>query len=209
MPADLPDPQALGMRDGTRYSVHPGFAMEEASLRNLLANTGHDLAWWIARVNERSGESPAARVEWLKREHGLGTNYAQWIVARSENPEPVYDPDGMVEQMFAGKKAGLRPIYDELLRLAFTLGPDVTVTPCATIVPIRRRFVIAQVKPSTQTRLDLGFALKDTPAQGRLLDTGGRAKGDRITHRIPLTAVEEIDEEVTGWLKRAYEMDAG
>jgi hypothetical protein len=183
--------------------------MEESSLRNLLANTGHPLEWWIERVRERAGDSAAQQVSWLKQEHGLGSNYAQWIVERSQRPQPEYDPDGLVEKMFAGKKEGLRPIYDELLRLAFALGPDVTVTPCATIVPIRRRFVIAQIKPSTHTRVDLGFALKDTPASGRLLDTGGRAKGDRITHRIPLASLDEIDDEVKRWLRTAYELDAG
>ncbi len=44
-------------------------------------------------------------------------------------------------------------------------------------------------------------------ASGRLIDTGGFAKKDRITHRIPLTSVKEIDDEVKQWLKKAYEMD--
>ena len=34
------------------------------------------------------------------------------------------------------------------------------------------------------------------------------AKGDRITHRIPITSLEEIDDEVRRWLKTAYELDA-
>jgi hypothetical protein len=75
-------------------------------------------------------------------------------------------------------------------------------------VPLYRLHVFAQLKPSTRTRLDLGFALKDLPVEGRLIDTGGFAKKDRITHRIPLSAVDEIDGEVKKWLERAYEMDA-
>jgi len=112
-----------------------------------------------------------------------------------------------VEEMFAGGKAGLRPLYAELLRLAFSLGADVTASPCKTMVPIYRKHVIAQLKPSTRTRLDLGIALGGLPAEGRLIDTGGFAKKDRITHRIPLTSSADVDEEVKGWLKRAYELD--
>lgn len=41
--------------------------------------------------------------------------------------------------------------------------------------------MFAQIKPTTQTRIDLGFALKDMKATGRLIDTGGFAKKDRIT----------------------------
>lgn len=46
---------------------------------------------------------------------------------------------------------------------------------------------------------------------GRLIDTGGFAKKDRITHRIPITSLDEIDEitdEVKHWLKVASDRDA-
>ena len=42
----------------------------------------------------------------------------------------------------------------------------------------------------------------------RLIDTGGFAKKDRITHRIEISSLDEIDEEVERWLKTAYELDA-
>ena len=64
----------------------------------------------------------------------------------------------------------------------------------------------AQIKPTT--RIDVGFALGDTKTSGRLTDTGGRAKGDRITHRIAIASVDEVDNEVKRWLKKAYERDA-
>lgn len=115
---------------------------------------------------------------------------------------------GYVEAMFSGKKAGLRPIYDALLQLAFALGKDVTVSPAKTIIPFYRHHVFAQVKPATQTRVDLGFCLRGVKPSGRLVSTGGEAKGDRITHRIGLGAVAEIDREVRDWLQRAYEADA-
>jgi hypothetical protein len=63
------------------------------------------------------------------------------------------------------------------------------------------------VKPSTATRIDIGFALKDLEEPGTLVSTGGFEKGDRITHRIPVTSVGEIDKEVKKWLKHAYETD--
>ncbi len=110
--------------------------------------------------------------------------------------------------MFAGSKAGLRPIYDELLALGLGIGPDAKACPCKTIVPLYRNHVFAEIKPATRTRIDLGFALKDTPITGRLIDTGGFAKKDRITHRIPITSLDDIDDEVTRWLKTAYDRDA-
>src|SRR5262245_56879918 len=90
---------------------------------------------------------------------------------------------GYVDAMYANK-ANLRPIHDALIELGRSLGSDVKVCPCETIVPLYRHHVFAQVKPSTKTRIDFGLALGDTKANGRLIDTGGFAKKDRITHRI-------------------------
>src|SRR5947209_10508653 len=98
--------------------------------------------------------------------------------------------------MFAGPKALLRPVYDELLKRGRALGGDVKFCPCKTIVPFYRNHVIAEVKPATRTRIDFGLALGDTPATGRLIDTGGFKKKNRITHRIPLSSLDDIDAEV-------------
>ncbi len=109
--------------------------------------------------------------------------------------------------MYAGGKAGLLPIHDRLLELGRSLGGDVRVCPCKTIVPLYRNHVFAQIKPTTRTRIDFGLALGDTKASGRLIDTGGFVKKDRITHRIPITSPDEIDAEVRRWLQVAYDRD--
>ena len=56
--------------------------------------------------------------------------------------------------------------------------------------------------------IDLGFSLGKTKASPRLIDTGGLAKGDRITHRIPIATPAEFDAEVKRWLQTAYDLDA-
>ena len=96
-----------------------------------------------------------------------------------------------------------------MLRLGLGLAKDVRACPCETMVPLYRNHVFAQIKPSTLTRIDLGFALGARPAEGRLIDTGGFAKKDRITHRIPIASLAEIDDEVIAWLRVAYNGDGG
>jgi hypothetical protein len=75
------------------------------------------------------------------------------------------------------------------------------------MVPLYRKHAFAQIKPTTRTRIDLGFALGARAAEGSLIATGGYAKKDRITHRIPISAVPEIPDEVKKWLRTAYEED--
>lgn len=198
------------MRKNSVYSVPPAFAMEEASLARLKEKTNRTLEEWIRIVKKSGPATEKERMAWLKSEHGFTTNYAMWVAKRVDGGGGAegYDPDAMVEAMFSGKKAGLRPIYDHLLELAFGLGKDVRVSPAKTIVPFYRHHVFAQVKPATNTRLDMGFALGNRKPAGRLISTGGFEKGDRITHRIPISDPREIDKEVTNWLAVSYELDA-
>ena len=114
-----------------------------------------------------------------------------------------------VEEQYAGTKEKLRPLYDELLRLGKSMGEDVKACPSKTMVPLYRQHVFAQIKPTTNTRIDLVFALARYKRKlpNRVIDTGGVAKKDRITDRMELKAVAEIDAEVNKWLRMAYELD--
>lgn len=191
---------------GKPYAVHPGVQMEAKVIAGLKAKTGRSLEEWVALILKSGPPGTKERQAWLKSEYQLGANYAMWLAERAGGGGPHdYDPGGLVEKLFAGKKAGLRPIYDRLLELGYTLGADVTATPCSTMVPLRRKYVFAQIKPTTNTRIDLGLALGAQPGVGRVIETGGYAKKDRITHRIAIASMDEIDAGVAGWLRRAYE----
>ncbi len=200
------------------YSVHPGVAMVQKWIADLPKKTGKSLDQWIALIKAEGPHDEKARRQWLKAEHGMGSNTAGWLAQRAsaggmgiieEDPASyLAAAEGYVEAMYAGGKAGLKPIHDRLLMLGLGLGEDVAACPCATIVPLYRKHVFAQIKPTTKTRIDLGLALKDAPFEGRLIDTGGLKNKDRITHRIAISHVDEIDSEVERWLRTAYDLDA-
>ena len=196
------------------YDVHPGLAMYQNSLAALKQKTGRTMDEWIKLVKKEGPVTEKERRAWLKAEHRLRMNYAGWIAEHSVgkgddgNPETyLRQAKEFVDNMFSGAKESLLPIYNELLSLGRSLGADVKVCPCKTIVPLYRKHVFAQIKPTTRTRIDLGLALKDTKVPKRLIDTGGFAKKDRISHRIEITSIKDIDVEVRKWLKIAYEMD--
>ncbi len=210
-------PSASPAKSRSLYSVHPAVAMVEKWVAELKQKTGRSLEEWIALVKKEGPADEAGRRDWLKKKHALGTNSAVWIAAHSvgkggeeDSPEAyLRAAEKYVEEMYAGGKASLRPIYDALLKLGLSIGPDSKACPCKTMVPLYRHHVFAQIKPTTQTRIDLGFCLlgyKKKPPK-RLIDTGGAKKGDRITHRIAITSPGEIDAEVKSWLKTAYDLD--
>ncbi|MFN7947504.1 MAG: DUF5655 domain-containing protein [Blastocatellia bacterium] len=197
------------------YSVHPSVVMVQKWVETLPAQTGRSLDEWLQLISTSGPASEKECRDWLKSEYKLGANSAWWLAERAagkggEDSDPgmyLQAADVYVREMFAGSKAALRPLYDELLKLSLGMAADVKACPCKTIVPIYRRHVIAQIKPATRTRIDFGLALGDTPVTGRLIETGGFAKKDRITHRIPITSLAEIDDEVRRWLRFAYDRD--
>lgn len=199
------------------YSVHPSVAYARAIIANLPESTGRSIDEWVRLVGKTGLAGEKDRREWLKKEHKLGGTTASMIAyyAAGRGGEDT-DPEvylkmaaEYVEAMYAGPKAILRPIHDAIIKFAQTLGQDVKVCPCKTIVPLYRQHVFAEIKPATRTRIDLGYALKGCtkPLSKGLIDTGGLEKGDRITHRIPLMSVSDIDAEVKRWLKIAYDLD--
>jgi hypothetical protein len=198
------------------YSVHPGVLMTQKWIGELKQKTGRSLEEWLKHIKKDGPADEKERREWLKEKYGLGTNTAWWLAERSVGKgEETGDPDLYlesaerdVEKMFSGGKAQLRPLYDKLLKLGLKTGKDAKACPCQTIVPLYRNHVFAQIKPTTQTRIDMGFALGDMKPTGRLIDTGGFGRKDRITHRIPITSLDDIDDEVKHWLKVAYDRDA-
>src|SRR5262249_1839031 len=154
---------------------------------------------------------------WLKSEHKVPSNSAWWLAERSagkggddDSPEAYQKAAARyVEEQYAGPKAALRPIYEQLLVLGTSMGVDAKACPCRTMVPLYRNHVFGQLKPATNTRIDLGLALAHYKGKlpKRLIDTGGLAKKDRITHRIAISSAGDIDAEVKKWLRTAYDLD--
>jgi hypothetical protein len=59
------------------------------------------------------------------------------------------------------------------------------------------------IQPSTATRLDVGINLKGVTANERLEASG--AFNSMVSHRVRVSKKSEVDRELIGWLKQAYE----
>ncbi len=196
------------------YDVHPGVAMVQKFVAELPGKTGKTLEQWGELVDAQEFETAAEKRAFLKAKHGFGTNAAAWVVEYTDdNPTWDADPESylacaveFVDAMYAGGKEHLRPVFEKLLEVGRSLGDDVKVCPCKTMVPLYRGRVFAEIKPSTRTRLDLGLALAlDVPGQGKLKRNEQRIrKGDRLTHVISLEKVGDVTADVRTWLTAAY-----
>ena len=98
----------------------------------------------------------------------------------------------------------LRPDLDAVLAAAAGLGPVTAAArkTCVSLVSPRRTFAVVQ--PTTKSRVDLGLRLADVEPAGRLLAARNVGNGS-INLRIALSGPDDLDDEVIGWLRRAYE----
>lgn len=196
------------------FDVHPAVAMVQKWADELPALTGRTLDEWAALVRQREAEPAAAR-DWLKAEHGFGSNHAGWLVEYSAGTA-TWDGDPAsylraapryVDGMFAGAKAHLRPVAEAVITFARGLGADVKVCPCKTIIPLYRTRVFAELKPATRTRLELALRLGEVPYTDTLV-VNPRAKGnDKLRHLIALHAASDFGAEAKRWLTAAYRGD--
>jgi predicted transport protein len=124
-----------------------------------------------------------------------------WSAVRFRPGQPAAD---QFAAQYAGAKAALRPIYDRLAEAATALGSDVALEPRKTYVALARGRQFGLIQPSTKSRVDLGLKLPGVEPTERLQAAAGFGSG-QITHRVALTSEAEVDDEVLGWLKAAYE----
>lgn len=173
----------------------------------LKRRTGDDVETWNARVRQSGAGDEASLRAWLT-ERGV-TGYPQMLLVMERFGYPDHllaSADELVEGQYADRPA-LRPILDAVLVKAGQVG-DVTVQTRKTYVSLltpRRTF--AAVQPTTRQRVDLGLRLADPQPGGRLEAPGSMGSG-AVTARIRLASVEEVDDVVERWLRRAYDENA-
>jgi hypothetical protein len=97
----------------------------------------------------------------------------------------------------------IRPILSRLTSVIEELGDDVETHHGDTSVAFSRAAQFAVLEPSTPTRLDVGLVLPDAAETERLRPAGDFGS-KRITHRVSLAHEDEIDGELTEWLRAAY-----
>ena len=183
--------------------------MRKAIFRNLPEQTGKTHEQWseLLRTEGPDGKR-GERIAWLQ-DQGLGHGQAAMIVDWTDRPEVFdeWDPATLLEAQLAGKEA-IRPIFTRLSSLLEELGPDVTMDPRQTYVAYSRGRQFALLQPSTATRLDVGLVLPGAAEGDRLRPAGSFGSG-RITHRVSLAHEDEIDAELTEWLRSAYDAAGG
>lgn len=174
----------------------------QSMINNLPEKTGKSLEQWYKLIKSKGLESHGEIMKLIKDEHGVSYGFANTIAIlyrQQSGATPSSEAD-MVAAQYAGPKAAMKPLYEQIVKAAKGLGKDVVISPKKTSVSLRRSKQFGIIQVGAKDRIDLGLILKGTPAKGRLEEWGGMC-----THKVKLNSAKDFDKEVQAWLKKAYE----
>lgn len=186
-------------------------------LRNIQIKTGKTLAELHAMLAGSGLAKHGEKRSWLMAQLGLGYGDANTVVGFEGKPLPdlgeaqpaaalpAEAPAGdALDAIYSGNKAGLRALHEALLQALAALGSFETA-PKKAYVSLRRSKQFAMVGPATAKQIEIGLNCKTLPEHPRLKieKPGGMCQAS-----TRIEAEAQIDAELMGWLRAAYDAAA-
>jgi hypothetical protein len=178
----------------------------QTQIDNIQKKTGKSLNELTAMV-QKSGLTKHGEIrDMLKEKLGLGhgdANALVHVVLKSDGTRAAEgkSEDAVLNEMYAGAKAGFRPIHEKLMKEIHTFG-EFEVVPKKGYVSLRRKKQFAMIGPKTNTRFEVGINAKDFKKNARLSE---QPKGSMCNYIVSLSDVKEVDSELIAWIQSAYE----
>jgi hypothetical protein len=175
-------------------------------LNNIQKKTGKTLDELTALV-QNSGLSKHGEIrEYLKQQLGLGhgdANAMAHAVLQSDGTRAAEgkSTDTVLDEIYTGPKATLRPIHEKLMAAIKPLG-GFEILPKKGYISLRRKKQFAMLGPATNTRFELGLNTKDLAADPRLIE---QPKGSMCNYIVKLTDPAQVDDALIAWVKTAFE----
>lgn len=176
----------------------------QAMIENLQMNTGKTLEQWTNIVNKQNFAKHGEIIKFLKDNYGLTHGFANLIAhkAKGSDADSAENKNDLIELQYKGKEH-FKPLYDKLLHEIQVFGGDFEIAPKNAYVSLRRKKQFAILQPATKTRFEIGIILKGQEPKGKL--EAINTPNAMCSHRINLADIKDIDKEVIGWLKTAYD----
>ncbi len=177
-------------------------AATATQLRNIEAKTGKKLEDLYRIVAESGLAKVSEQRTMLMERFGLGYGDANAVALLAKTAAaPAPASDDPLDAIYGGTKAQLRPLHDALTAAIDKLGPH-EKAPKKSTVSLRRKKQFALIGPATKEQIELGLNVKSlTPAPRlKVLPPGGMCQ-----YSVRLSNPSEIDAELLGWVRAAYD----
>lgn len=180
----------------------------ETQLKNIQAKTGKSLDE-LTQLIQTSGLTKHSEIRsMLIEKFSLGYGDANTLAHYARNSEgertakvKSSSTEEVLDEIYTGPKAALRPIHEEAMRRIHTFG-DFEIAPKKGYVSLRRKKQFAMVGPATKTQVEIGINANNLPASTRLTE---QPPGSMCNYKLRLSTIDEVNDELIGWLKQAYD----
>ena len=172
-------------------------------LANIEQRTGKTQKQLFQLLSKSGLQKHGEMVAMLKKELHMGHGDANTVVhlfRKADAPAGSSAADPL-DAIYAGAKAPLRPLHEALLAKIGKFGAF-EVAPKKAYVSLRRAKQFAMVGPGSKGRLEVGVNMKDVEGTERLV---AQKPGGMCQFKVWLTDPKEIDKELLGWLRRAFD----
>ncbi len=175
-------------------------------LRNIQSRTGQSLAQFrdviAASGLVKHGEVRAMLMERFGLGHGDANTLAHAARAAEATPATAGLQDAEpLDALYTGPKAVLRPLHGQVMAAIEGFGVF-EIAPKKAYLSLRRKKQFAMLGPATQTQLELGLNVRGLPPHPRLKVV---PPGGMCAYKVRLSSAAEVDAELVGWLRRAYD----
>ena len=175
----------------------------QTMLENLKEKTGHSLEEWAKLIAVQKLSKSGEIVKFLKETHNLGHGYAATIAMKilGTDAASTDDTEELIVNQYKGKEH-LKVFYDTLISEIQQFDGEFEIAPKKAYVALRRKKQFIILNPASKTRFEIGFNLKGMESTSKLI----AEKPDAIcSHKITITDISDIDSDVLGWIKMAFE----
>jgi len=178
----------------------------QTQLDNIQKKTGKSFDE-LAAIVKKSGLTKHGEIrDMLKEKLGLGHGDANALVhavlqSDGQRAAEGKSTDAVLDEIYTGAKAGIRPIHEALMKQIVKLG-EFEIVPKKGYVSLRRKKQFAMIGPKTNTRFEVGINAKDLKKNARLLE---QPKGSMCNYIVNVTEAQEVDSELMAWIKSAYD----
>ncbi|HQR11828.1 MAG TPA: DUF5655 domain-containing protein [Casimicrobiaceae bacterium] len=171
-------------------------------LRNIEAKTGKSFAQLCKLIADSGLAKVGEQRSMLMEKLGLGYGDANMLAIRArEAAAPASADADPLDAIYSGAKAPLRALHERLAAQIDKLGAH-EKSPKKTYISLRRKKQFAMLGPATKDQVELGLNARNLPASARLK---AMPPGGMCQYTVRLSRPGEIDAELMGWVKAAYE----
>ena len=180
----------------------------QTQLKNIQTRTGKNLDELYAFIRASGLGKHGEIREMLKAKLALGHGdantlakfYLESLAAASQPGGKPVEAD-VLDEIYTGTKAGLRPLHEAVMAVIEAFGPF-EIAPKKGYLSLRRQRQFAMLGPGTKCRVEVGINMKGVAGTERLI---AQEPGGMCQYKVYLSQTDEVDADLAAWLRQAYD----